>query len=151
MYRPNSPWAPPWLVLALAEFGVAEIPGVQSNPKIEGYHAHTAAGKADEVVPWCASFVGAMLERSGLPSTNSKAADSYATYGEESQIRLGAIGLFGKTDPDAKGTGHVGIIAGWDDRCVLLAGGNQRNRVGFDPRPIKALVACRWPKGFVWP
>lgn len=146
-----SAWAPPWLVLAMREVGVREIPGVQSNPRIEGYHAHTAAGVADEIVPWCASYVCAMLERAGLPSTNSKAAISYALYGEETPIRLGAIALFGKRDPDAKGSGHVGFVAGWDAELILLLGGNQSNQVSASLRPRSNCVELRWPKGYVWP
>jgi uncharacterized protein (TIGR02594 family) len=144
-------WGPPWLVLALSQHGVGEIPGAKSNPAIEGYHAHTAAGRADELVPWCASFVNAMLERSELPGTRSKAAASFATYGVETMIRLGAIALFGKSDPDAKGTGHVGLVAGWDEARVLLLGGNQRNMVSCVPRLRSGVVAFRWPAGYAWP
>ena len=149
---PNSqPWAPPWVLLALADYGVREIKGVQDHPKIVGYHKHTAAGAAPDETAWCASAANAWLERSGLPGTRSKAASSFADYGEESLLRIGCILVFGKADPDAKGTGHVGFGVGWDDTRVLCLGGNQSNEVNVGLRLRKNLVACRWPKGFVWP
>lgn len=145
-------WGPPWLVLALAEIGVSEIPGARSNPRIVGYHAHTAAGEADEEIPWCSSFVNAMLARSGFPVTRSKAASSWRTYGERAAaIRLGAIAVFGKTDPDAKGTGHVGFVAGWDDRWLLLLAGNQGNAVSVARRLRFDVLDLRWPTGYMWP
>lgn len=144
-------WGPPWLVRALTEIGVREVHGERSNPRIVGYHAHTAAGEAPEETAWCASFLCAMLERSGFTSTNSKAADSWLKYGEKTAMRLGAIAVFGKTDPDAKGTGHCALIAGWNDRIVLALGGNQQNSVSVVPRPRDNIVDLRWPTGYLWP
>lgn len=144
-------WAPPWLEWLLNELGEREIVGAKDNPRIVYYHGFTAAGTAPDEVAWCSSVQCAAFENFGIRSTRSKAAASWATWGVASALRLGAVGLFGKADPDAKGTGHVFNVCGWNARYVLGIGGNQGNQMSVARRERSALVAVRWPKGFVWP
>lgn len=146
-----STWGPPWLVRALGEVGVRELSGARSNPAIEAYHAHTAAGAAPDDVSWCSSFLCAMMERSGFASTNSKAAASWLRYGDPSEMRLGAVAVFGKADPDAMGTGHVALVVGWDALRVLVLGGNQNQSVCVALRARDRILDIRWPSGYVWP
>lgn len=145
-------WAPPWLVWALGELGQKEIPGPRENARIRWYHSFTAAGPASEDVPWCSSGLCAAFEDGAkVRSTRSKAAVSWATWGDASPLRLGAVLLFGKSDPDAKGTGHVALCGGWSDDRVLAVGANQGNAWSAAHRERSALAAVRWPKGFAWP
>lgn len=146
MIPPKSNDDPSWLIRARRELGQKEIKGANHNARILQYHQATKLkAKADEV-SWCASFVGFCLEQEGVASTRSAAARSYATYGEACELKPGAILYFKPSDPDAGGTGHVGFCdyVG-PNGVVYLIGGNQRNRVGSDPRPIASISACRWP------
>ncbi len=148
---PPAAWAPPWLVWALDELGHKEIPGPRENPRIRYYHSFTNGGPASEEVPWCSSGLCAAFEVAGIPSTRSKAAASWEAWGEVSRLRLGAVMFFGKSDPDAKGTGHVALCGGWSDDRVLAVGANQSNAWSAVPRSRVGLLAVRWPKGYVWP
>jgi uncharacterized protein (TIGR02594 family) len=137
---------PRWVAVALREIGVVEDvrPG-KSHPRIEAYHAVTRGGASPDDVPWCSSLVCWTMEQAGIPSTRSKAAASWATWGEAVMPRLGAVVLFGKSDPDAKGTGHVGIALGVSGGEVYVLGGNQKNRVSVATRKVRDAVAWRWP------
>lgn len=145
IFVPSRAWGPPWMLWALGEIGVHEIPGPKSNPRIEWYHSFTAAGEAPDEVAWCSSFVNAGMISSGYPGTRSKAASSWRGYGVRNGLQVGAILVFGKSDPDAKGTGHVGFCAGWNGRYVLVLGGNQNQQVSVARRDISALVDVRMP------
>jgi uncharacterized protein (TIGR02594 family) len=142
-----KPWGPPWLEWALGELGVGEAPGDRDNPRIRYYHNFTAAGEAPDSVPWCSSFVNAAMAAAVIKGTRSKAASSWAEWGIGSPLRLGAVLFFGKADPDAKGTGHVALCAGWSGKHVLALGGNQSNQVSAVLRPLERVEACRWPLG----
>lgn len=146
---PGSAWGPPWLLWALGELGVLEADGAKDNPRIVWYHSHTSAGAAPDSVAWCSSFVNAGMQAAGYPGTRSKKASSWLAYGVPYKLCLGGILVFGKSDPAANGTGHVGWCAGWSDEWVLCLGGNQSNRVSVVRRPIKSLVDVRMPPRYL--
>jgi uncharacterized protein (TIGR02594 family) len=138
---------PLWVLVALGEMGVLEDlkPG-KSNPRIEQYHAITRGGPALDDVAWCASFVSWCLEMAGVESLKTKRAADYATFGSPTEPgRFGALLVFGKADPDAKGSGHVGWSLGRTGGSVYCLGGNQSNKVGIDLRPLSLLVSARLP------
>jgi uncharacterized protein (TIGR02594 family) len=144
MIRPHTD-EPVWLTAARRELGQRERPGPSENTRIIWYHSFSKLHAQSETVPWCASFVNAMLESSGIRSTRSAAAKSYATWGEECELKDGAIVVFGKADPDAGGTGHVAFCVGIEGDSVLVLGGNQTNAVTVAKRPKSRIVAVRWP------
>lgn len=143
MVNPNDD--PPWLQIARRELGVKERPGSAHHPRILQYHAKTRLHATSDEVAWCASFVGWCLEQAGIASTRSAAAASYRTWGQPWELVDGAIVVFGKADPDAAGTGHVGFCVGVEGDHVLLLGGNQGNAVTIAKRPLSRIVAKRWP------
>ena len=149
---PTAVYLPQWLSIGLGEVGVREDtrPG-KSTPRIEQYHAITRAGAAVDDVPWCASFVGWVLEMSGIASTKSKAAASYLSWGKSCDLQVGCVVVFGKADKDAGGTGHVGFCMGVSADEVFVLGGNQSNRVGIDVRRRAQVVASRWPHALELP
>jgi uncharacterized protein (TIGR02594 family) len=140
-------WGPAWLEWLLNEVEQREVPGTRDNPRIVYYHSFTNGGPAPDEVAWCSSVQCAAFETQRIRSTRSKAAASWLTWGTRSPLRIGAVGVFGKSDPDAKGTGHVVQIAGWNALWVLCGGGNQANQVSFARRPRAGLMDVRWPLG----
>jgi uncharacterized protein (TIGR02594 family) len=141
-------WGPAWLEWLLNETNQAEIRGVKDNARIVWYHSFTAAGPAPDEVAWCSSAQCAAFESNGIRSTRSKSAVSWTTWGVKLlQPRLGAVLCFGKSDPDAKGTGHVAQCAGWNAKWVLALGGNQGNKVSVAPRLRSTVIDIRWPTG----
>jgi uncharacterized protein (TIGR02594 family) len=144
---PRNAGHPAWLARALREVGVREG---KDDARILQYRTATKlrpwAGTSGPGSPWCADFVGWCLEQEDVASTRSAAAASYAAYGRESGLLPGAIVLFGKRDPDAAGTGHVGfVVAEPVGGMVEVVSGNQADAVTRKLYPTSKVAACRWP------
>lgn len=146
---PAQAWGPPWVLWALGEMAVLEVPGPGSNARIEWYHSFTAAGRAPDDVAWCSSALNAGMITAGYPGTRSKQASSWLRYGVPYKLCVGGILVFGKSDPDSKGTGHVAWCAGWSAEWVLALGGNQNNRFSCVRKPITSLLDVRMPEKYL--
>lgn len=90
-----------------------------------------AAGIIDPTKgPWCAAYVNAQLERSGIKGSGSPAADSYENWGEpvdKNNIQYGDV-LVG--DYGAGARSHVMFAAGSPrNGAVEIIGGNQSGKV----------------------
>lgn len=144
--------SPDWLAMACAYIGVAEIKGPQHNSTIlrlldaaDGApdDGKTVGNIRDDETPWCASFVSAILELTGIPSTRSAWARSYLNWG----IKLpgpaqGAIAVL-ERGPNA---GHVAFVAGrTDDGDIVLLGGNQSDMVRLSAFDVQRVIGYRWP------
>jgi uncharacterized protein (TIGR02594 family) len=118
------------LQLARAEVGTREWAGKRNNPRVMDYY--TDAGhpeiRSDEV-SWCAAFVCAMLERSGISSPKTLAARGFLTWGREvAKPYPGCVVVFWRGSPKSW-QGHVGFWVGETDTHVLCLGGNQSDGV----------------------
>jgi uncharacterized protein (TIGR02594 family) len=137
---------PEWLAAAWAELGQREISGSADNARIRGFFSDVGqpASLHDEVA-WCAAFLGACLERSGLASTRSLMARSYLRWGEKiDEGRVGAVAVLRRgADP---GAGHVGFLVGETPGHVILLGGNQGDAVSVAAYPKTRLIGLRWPR-----
>lgn len=140
-----------WLKDAWREFGETERAGAGENPRIVALFRDAGHPEVtrDEVA-WCAAYVGACLERSGIASTRSLLARSYRAWGTAlSEPRAGAIAVFSRgTDPSQ---GHVGFWLGETEDAVVLLGGNQANEVSVARYPKSRLLALRWPNATTAP
>jgi uncharacterized protein (TIGR02594 family) len=126
----HSDGTPAWLLIARKEMGVRELVGSRHTPRILQYHASTHGKFKDDETAWCSSFVCWCMEAVGVRSTRSARAASWQDWGKPSDLSPGAVILFGKHDPDAKGSGHVGIInAEPVDGWVEVLSGNCANPV----------------------
>jgi len=134
---------PRWLQLARDEVGVREIRGRRSNPAILGYAQDAKIDwyKNDDTA-WCAVFVSAMLERSGLKSRKTAWARAYGSWGKKlRKPKKGCVAVFTR----GKTYGHVGFYVGERDGKVLVLGGNQSNEVNVSAYPKWRLISYRWP------
>ena len=146
MVPPKSTDAPSWLARALREVGVREIIGAHHNPRVLQYHQATRLKALNDETAWCASFVCWCLENEGVNSTRSAAAASFIKWGVECPAQPGAVIVFGKHDPDAKGSGHVGFIANMmSGGKVEVVSGNCNNAVRMKVYDLSTAVAVRWP------
>lgn len=138
---------PRWLVSARAEIGTKEIPGKKHNPKVLQYWLQMRAPFTDDETPWCAGFVGAMLEKNGIKSSRSAMARSYSNYGQKlSGPIVGCIVVMARAG--SPGSGHVGFYVGKDGRGnMMILGGNQGDAVNIKPFPLSRAVGFRWPAG----
>jgi len=145
--------APPWLLIAIAEIGVTEIPGAQNNARILEYQQATSLKASNDETPWCSSLVNWCMGEAGEKSTGSAAALSWQNYG----IKLkhpcyGSIVVY----DHGGGRGHVGFAVGYhqdsdDQYWLAVLGGNQSNQVKVSL--FKGGTACAYviPVGYKTP
>lgn len=142
----------PWLRLALSSLGLSEISGSQHNPLILQWWKAIRAPFTDDETPWCAAFVGGVLEHCGLRSTRSAAARSYQNWGTKLDGPcVGAVVVFWRGSPNSA-KGHVGFVVGRDKfNNLLVLGGNQGNKVSIKAFPYGRVIGYRWPKALEAP
>lgn len=143
--------ASPWMTLALAELGVAEIPGAQANARIVEYQKATPIGAAgNDEIAWCADFVNFVLQEAGFPGTGSPAARSFLQWGSFLDApTYGAIVVLSRGSNPAQG--HVGFLIDRTPTRLWLLGGNQGNRVSVAPFEASRIIGRRWPPGVAFP
>lgn len=137
---------PAWLKLGRAEIGVKEIPGTGNNPAILKYYADAGHPEINhEDTPWCAAWTGAMLERSGVPSSKALNARSYLTWGKPVKKPYpGCVAVFSRGDPRGW-EGHVGFYLGEEGGQIKLLAGNQGDAVSVGSEPASRLLGYREP------
>lgn len=136
----------PWLALARRELGQREVPGPESNPRIQEYlrAVPLADARVVDETPWCSAFVNWCCREAGVLRSNSAAARSWLKVGEECDERKGAIAVLWRGSRHGW-QGHVGFVVGWDATRVLLLGGNQGNAVSEKWYPKSRVLDYRWP------
>jgi uncharacterized protein (TIGR02594 family) len=138
-----------WIELASQFIGLHEIKGKEHNPEIlQMWKDIKRGGIKDDETAWCAAFVGAILERSGIKSSRFEGASSYSTWGDKlAEPADGCVVVFTR-----EGGGHVGFVVGQDsDGNLLVLGGNQSDAVNVKAFPRTRVTAYRWPSGFPKP
>lgn len=100
-----------------------------------------------DVMAWCASFVGAMLEQSGFESTRSASAASYDNYGTPLDVRqslpAGSIGTVARKGGSGR---HVFIIEKDNgDGTISTIEGNYGDKVARNIRKKSELISARAP------
>lgn len=134
-----------WLAGANKFLGVKEVKGAQHNPEIlQMWKDIKRGGIKDDETPWCAAFVGAMLERAGIKSSRFESAKSYLDWGVQLDEPIkGCVVVFSRD-----GGGHVGFVIGQDKGgSLLVLGGNQSDEVNVRAFPRRRVTGYRWPKG----
>lgn len=125
--------------------GQTEIKGPEhSNVVVRWWEAIKAPFRDDET-PWCAAYVGGVLEECGMTSTRSAAARSYLTWGKPLFTPApGCIVVLSR--PGSSWSGHVGFVVGEDqDGRLLVLGGNQGDAVSVAPFSKDRVLGYRWP------
>ncbi len=139
----------PWIEHAKHAIGIKEIKGNKHHPEIVQYWKDIKRGGIkDDETPWCAAFVGAMLERSGIKSSRFESAKSYLDWGVIIKEPVdGCIVVFSRN-----GGGHVGFVVGEDTNGNLLVlGGNQKNAVNVASFNKSRVKGYRYPRNSVIP
>jgi uncharacterized protein (TIGR02594 family) len=137
----------PWVDEGRKLIGLAEIKGAHHAPQIlKMWGDIKRSGIKDDETPWCAAFVGAMLERVGIVSSRFESAKSYLTWGAQLAAPCeGCIVVFSRD-----GGGHVGFVIGQSvGGDLLVLGGNQADAVNIRAFPRSRVTGYRWPIG--WP
>ena len=138
-----------WIELARQFIGLHEVKGREHNPEIlQMWKDIKRGGIKDDETPWCAAFVGAMLERAGIKSSRFESAKSYLSWGVQlKEPTADCIVVFTRD-----GGGHVGFVVGQDSvGNLLVLGGNQSDAVNVRAFPRGRVSGYRWPDGVPLP
>lgn len=148
MDKPEQTRLPIWLQYAMQELGVSEYSGLSDNPEIIKYFQEVSHGEiANDETPWCAAFVGAMLERAEIQSTKSLMARSYLRWGSKlEELKLGAIVILKRGNNNV--LGHVGFVISSSQSHAQLLSGNQSNKVTISSFNKSDILDIRWPSDF---
>lgn len=136
-----------WIDEAKKHIGLREVVGTGNNHAIVQFWKDIKRGGIkDDSTPWCAAFVGAMLERVGIRSSRFESAKSYLAWGVLLTAPVpGCIVVFAR-----EGGGHVGFVVGQDKAGNLLVlGGNQGDAVNVKAFPLARVSGYRWPSDLV--
>jgi uncharacterized protein (TIGR02594 family) len=105
-----------------------------------------AAGGIDPLTTaWCAAYVNMALDDLGIQGTESNLAKSFKTIGRSLDAPVpGAIAVFNRGNPNSI-FGHVGVVSRVNPGTgtMDIIGGNQKNRVTTETRPIADAIAFR--------
>lgn len=148
-FEDKGSW-PPWLVHAVKDVGVRELPGVAVHPRIAKMYKHTRYGGApnDDETPWCSAAMCAWFEEVGIESTRSAKARSWLDWGQPLDTpRTGCVVVFERGDPKGQ-QGHVALYMEPSVHGrVWVLGANQGNSVRFSDRyELTKVLGYRWPK-----
>ncbi|WP_413492386.1 TIGR02594 family protein [Morganella psychrotolerans] len=135
---------PKWLIAARGEIGISEHTPAGSTSIDQMWRDSKLSGLVGTAksVPWCAGFVNAMLERSGIRSPRKDSSGSYDNFGQKlSEPKYGCIVRFSRS-----GGGHVGFCVGkTENGSLLILGGNQSDSVNIKSFGTDRVIAYRWP------
>lgn len=119
----------------------------------EGLHAHRNRGTLRNLmdidparIAWCAGFVNAILEKTGVSGTDSLMARSFLNWGTSTRNpKEGDVVVFARGK--SRSTGHVGFYVGEKNvggvRYILVLGGNQGKAVNVAYYPAYKVLGYR--------
>jgi uncharacterized protein (TIGR02594 family) len=94
---------------------------------------------------WCAAFVNATLQQSGMKGTGSNMARSFLEWGQPTENPAqGDIAVFRRPGDETNTFGHVGFFAGFNpDGSIRVLGGNQGDKVSYGNYSREDLLGFR--------
>jgi uncharacterized protein (TIGR02594 family) len=135
----------PWMDVAVAELGTAEVRGARShNPRILEYLNATNGHFRSDETPWCSAFVNWVMQQCGYTGTRLANARSWLRWGIPIATPVyGCIVIFSR--PPNPAHGHVAFYVEDDDPYVWVLGGNQSDSVSVAKYRKRRILGYRWP------
>ena len=129
------------LKIALSQYGVTEIPGVENNPEIIKYFKEIGHDwvEGDEL-SWCSAFMGWCALQKDFEGSDALDARSWLKVGRKVEIEEADVVVFWRVSKD-DWRGHVGIPIREQDDIIWTLGGNQSNQVRISAYPKDRLLA----------
>lgn len=133
-----------WVDLAKTYIGTREHKGPGSNQKILDMRKELGVGLSDDDVPWCGTFVGYCLHKSGrdIPSVPERAL----AYSQMGMVKLTRPAYGSVAVMSRQGGGHVGFVVGKNKAGrIMILGGNQNDEVNIKPFAQERILGFYWP------
>lgn len=117
----------------------------EGNPVLTEFLRKSNPNLDPRQTPWCAGYVGSVLNASGMKGTNSLMARSYLNWGNP--VKSPSVGDIVVLDTARDGVhGHVGFYAGQDPKGgIKVLGGNQDNSVSIKTFNPNLVLGYRQP------
>ena len=129
------------LHIALSQYGIKEVPGVENNPEIMKYFDEIGhSWVQDDETAWCSAFVNWCALRKNYEGSDKLNARSWLQVGKKVEFRDADIVVFWRESKDSW-KGHVGIPIREGNGYILCLGGNQSNMVRISTYPKERLLA----------
>ena len=115
----------------LSNYGLAEVDGPNSNPKIIEFFREIGYDWVtdDSATAWCSAVVNYFAKKNGYQRSGKLDARSRLKVGERIlEPELGDIVVFWRGSPDSW-KGHVGLFINQTTEFVYCLGGNQSNEI----------------------
>lgn len=130
--------------IALAEYGIKEIPGSNHNPRILEYFKEIGrAWVSDDETAWCSAFANYVAKTAGFEFSGELNARSWIDCGcETNKPEIGDVVVFWREDPRSW-KGHVAFFIRETKDLVYVLGGNQSNQVCIKAYPKARLLQYR--------
>ncbi len=123
----------------------------EGSETLKSFLAKSNPNLDPNVTPWCAGFVGSVLNSNGMKGTGSLMAKSYLKYGTPTNNpSKGDIVVFNDLVGNSVTKGHVGFVDSINPETgmVRVLGGNQDNSVSIKEFPLAKVAGFRQvPKG----
>jgi len=134
------------LEIAMSQYGVQEIQGLEHNPVIVNYSKEIGyGGIIDDETAWCSIFMNWVAMKAGLKRSERLNARSWLKVGKEvTEPQQGDVVIFWRQDPNSW-KGHVGIYISHNLRgdSVYCLGGNQGNMVQINSYTASRILGYR--------
>lgn len=129
----------------LSHYGMAEIPGPNSNSDILEFFAELGYDWVtdDSTTSWCSAMLGYYAKKCGYQYHVGLDARGWL----DMPVRvlkpsMGDIVVFWRESPQSW-KGHVGIFISWDGTKIYTLGGNQNNQISIAPYSRDRLLGFR--------
>ena len=133
------------LDLALSQYGIAEVNGIENNDTILGYFRDIGFSQLqdDGKYAWCSAFINWLALKCDKESSKKLNARSWLDIGDKVENpSKGDIVIFWRESRDSW-KGHVGLFINEVDEWIFTLGGNQNNMVCIKAYPKSRLLGYR--------
>jgi len=129
------------LNIALGEYGVKEVPGVENNPEIMKYFKEIGhSWVQDDETAWCSAFANWCALQKNYEGSDKLNARSWLDVGSKVEFEDADLVVLWRVSKDSW-KGHVGIPIRDDGSHIWILGGNQSNMVRISAYPKDRLLA----------
>lgn len=133
------------LNIALSQYGIKEIPGMQDNPEVLKYFNDIGfdGAKLKDETAWCSALINWCAFKANLKRSGKLTARSWVNIGLEVETpELGDVVVLWR-ESRLSWKGHVGIFIRKTENWVYMLGGNQSNQVNISKYPINRVLTYR--------
>jgi uncharacterized protein (TIGR02594 family) len=132
------------LSIALSQYGITEIVGVNNNPIVVNYFKEIGhSWVKDDETAWCSAFANWVALKANAITSNKLNARSWLNVGiEVKKPQQGDVVVFWR-ESKTSWKGHVAFYVNESENFINVIGGNQSNSVNIQAYAKEKLIGYR--------